>query len=177
MLSIIKNKFPWWFKILTKLILSRLPISYNFWSKINIFRHGQMDNSDYAFKIFSHHIHQEENKLNGKTILEIGPGDSLSSGIIAYYYGAKSILVNPSKFIFDPLENFNNLKIFLENKGFKVIDTPTNLDELCKKHKISYFVDGLESLKSIESNSVDIIFSNAVLEHIEKKNLKILLKN
>tara|TARA_Y200000002_G_scaffold157518_1_gene130284 strand:+ start:10557 stop:11420 length:864 start_codon:yes stop_codon:yes gene_type:complete len=176
MLSIIKKISPWWLKILSKIILSRFPLSYNFWSKINIFRHGQMDNSNYAFHVFSRHVQQDETSIKGKTILEIGPGDSLSSGIIAFHYGAKSILINPIKLIFDPIKNFNNLKIFLQKKGFKIYESPKDLTELCNKHNIQYFFEGLKSLKSIPSDSVDIIFSNAVLEHIFKEEFEETIK-
>jgi len=168
MLNIIKKITPWWLKISIKLILSRLPIPYIFWSKINLFRHGQMDNSKYAFEIFTNHIQQNNRSISGMTILELGPGDSLSTGVIAFHYGAKSILINPTKLIFDPIKNFNNLKIFLENKAFKIKDSPKDLKDLCQTYKIDYFFEGLKSLKEIPSNSVDIIFSNAVLEHIFK---------
>jgi len=168
MLNIIKKNTPWWFKISIKLILSRFPIPYIFWSKINLFRHGQMDNSRYAFDVFTNHIQQNNRSISGMTILEIGPGDSLSSGVIAFYYGAKSILINPIKLIFDPIKNFNNLKIFLEKKEFEIKDSPKDLEDLCETHNIDYFFEGLKSLKEIPSNSVDIIFSNAVLEHIFK---------
>ena len=77
-------------------------------------------------------------------------------------------MINPTKLIFDPIKNFNNLKIFLENKGFEIKDSPKDLKDLCQTYKIDYFFEGLKSLKEIPSNSVDIIFSNAVLEHIFK---------
>ena len=41
---IIKKIFPWWARIIAKIFLSRLPISYDFGAR-NLFRHGQMDNS------------------------------------------------------------------------------------------------------------------------------------
>jgi len=162
----IKKFFPWWARILSKIILSRLPISYNFWRKINLFRHGQMDNSEYAYKIFLNHINP--NNIQGKTILELGPGDSLSSGIIASCYGASSILVNPGDFLLEPVENHINIKKYLETQGLNVSGTPKDFKDLCDRHHITYLTNGLESLKNIPESSVDIIFSNAVLEHIYK---------
>ena len=163
---IIKKIFPWWARIITKIFLSRLPISYDFWSKINLFRHGQMDNSAYAYETFIKHINPDN--IKGKIILEIGPGDSLSSGIIASCFGARSILVNPGDFLLDPLKNHTNIKNYLEKRGLSIDSSPKNIEELCKNHKITYYVNGLESLKKIQDKSVDIIFSNAVLEHIYK---------
>ena len=179
---IIKNFFPWWARIISKIFLARLPISYDFWRKINLFRHGQMDNSEYAFEVFLNHINPDN--IKDKTILEIGPGDSLSSGIIASCYGASSILVNPGDFLLDPVENHTNIKNYLEKKGLLIDSMPKDLEELCNNHQIKYFTNGLESLKKIPENSIDIVFSNAVLEHIYKdefidifKELKRILKD
>ena len=79
---------PWWFKIISKIILSRLPINYNFWQNIGLFRHGKMDVSNYAIEIFKSHLNKSNiNCLNNKVILEIGPGDSIATAIIAHSYG------------------------------------------------------------------------------------------
>lgn len=38
----LKQKLPWWLKIASKLILARLPLSYQIWKKSGLFEHGHM---------------------------------------------------------------------------------------------------------------------------------------
>ena len=68
----------WRTKIIAKLILSRLPFSYNYWSKIGLFRHGAMDDYSYAWKVLNIHTKLLDNKSNWVG-LELGPGDGLLS--------------------------------------------------------------------------------------------------
>jgi hypothetical protein len=51
-----KTLIPWWFKIMAKIILSRLPFSYKVWQRLGIFRHGYMDQSSYALHVFNEHV-------------------------------------------------------------------------------------------------------------------------
>ena len=46
----------WLIKIIAKIVLKRIPISYRFWKKIGIFRHGKMDNYEYSKHIFYRHF-------------------------------------------------------------------------------------------------------------------------
>ena len=62
-------------------------------------------------------------------------------------------------------EEFPVLKIINE-KG------PNDMEDLLKLINAKYLTEGLNSLKSIESNQFDFIFSQAVLEHIRKKEFK-----
>ena len=50
------GKVPWQIKILAKILLRRLPLSYAFWKRLGIFKHGQMDSVDYSYKIFKAHF-------------------------------------------------------------------------------------------------------------------------
>jgi SAM-dependent methyltransferase len=60
---------------------------------------------------------------------------------------------------------------FLTEKGLPTLDVSTfdtleGLLEACSGH---YFTSGLSSLKAIPDSSVDFIWSNAVLEHVRKR--------
>lgn len=46
----------WRLKVLAKIIFSRLPFGYSIWQKLGLFRHGQMDSSEYALRVFDSHI-------------------------------------------------------------------------------------------------------------------------
>jgi predicted SAM-dependent methyltransferase len=162
----------WRLKVLTKIILSRLPFGYSLWQKLGLFRHGQMDSSDYALKVFDSHVKRAnlEGQLEGKVILELGPGDSISTSIIAAAYGAKSILVDAGDFMKRDVSTYKDLSESLAQQNFKVpvITSDMNFKDVLKVSQSDYFTDGLNSLRSIPSNSVDFIFSQAVLEHLRR---------
>tara|TARA_E500000331_G_C17167636_1_gene674582 strand:+ start:129 stop:344 length:216 start_codon:yes stop_codon:yes gene_type:complete len=70
----------WFLKIRKKFFLFRLNIPYSFWKKINIFKHGNMENFEYSRKIFEGHF-KDVNKINkiyNPVIMEIGPGDRIN---------------------------------------------------------------------------------------------------
>ena len=72
----------WLLKIIVKTALSRLPFRYRLWRRVGIFRHGMMHNSDYATNVVKSRI-KGVGEI-GKTWLELGPGDSLASAVIAH---------------------------------------------------------------------------------------------
>ena len=80
----------WLLKIVIKIIFSRLNIPYKFWKKLNIFRHGKMEDFSYARKIFEIHFRDmsEVNKIKNPVIMEIGPGDSLFSMVYSRKYSS-----------------------------------------------------------------------------------------
>ena len=171
----IKKILPWWLKIISKIILSRLPINYNFWQSIGLFRHGKMDVSDYALDVFKSHLNKSEiTTLKDKTVLEIGPGDSIATAIIAHSYGAQSILVDVGRYIKTDNNSYISLISKLKNDGKNPanIHGDDQLEEILKKSNSSYFTNGLADLKKIKTNSIDFIFSQAVLEHIRLNEFK-----
>ena len=80
---------------MAKIILKRLPINYNYWIKLGIFRHGKMDSSEYAINVIDKHITNSAlvNNLQGKVILELGPGDSIATAIISYVGSIQIVFV------------------------------------------------------------------------------------
>ena len=161
---------PWWFKILAKLILSRLPIGYHIWQKLGFFRHGYMDKFSYAMETFNKHISRAgliEN-LGGKTILEMGPGDSIATVILAACYGAKAILIDVGSFANTKMDEYHELANALVCKGMfpPNISAANTISDILAACEARYLTQGLESFSSIETESVDFIFSQAVLEHV-----------
>ncbi len=174
-LDYMKGLIPWWFKIIAKIILSRVPVGYSFWQKIGLFRHGYMDDSTYVVSIFNMHISRAdlEGKLQGKTILELGPGDSVATAIVAACYGARTILVDAGPFAKDDLEGYRKLVGLLEKNGLSPpdIEAAVTLGDVLTACNAQYLTKGLESFASIEADTVDFIFSQAVLEHVRKSEL------
>lgn len=163
---------PWWGKIGAKLVLSRLPFGYAVWQRLGLFRHGDMDSSEYATRVFHSHIERSglNNQLSGKIILELGPGDSISSAIIASAYGARAIIVDAGRFVRNDVAPYIDLERSLAEKGLLHTDLTGchDIEEILSRCGARYLTDGLESLKKIEDESVDLIFSQAVLEHVRR---------
>ena len=179
--NIILHKIiPWWAKLGIKLILSRLKISYKFWRKIGLFRHGSIDVAEYGFRIFEERARQAGvwGGLNGKIILELGPGDSISSAIIAGSMGARSILVDVGSYANYESLIYQKLTNNLQAEGLQPrnIKYCKSLNEILAINGSDYMIEGLKSLQSIPNKSVDYIFSQAVLEHIKKNEFLPVLK-
>jgi SAM-dependent methyltransferase len=163
---------PWLFKIMVKIVLSRAPIDYPFWRRLGVFRHGFMDQGSYALSKFNEHISRAglQGKLQGKTILELGPGDSIATALIAACYGAKTILIDAGSFATNDLSVYRRLAYELEciNVSPPDISKAETLDGVLDACNGSYLTHGLNSFSTIKTGTIDLIFSEAVLEHIRK---------
>ena len=167
-----KALLPWWFKLIAKMVLSRLPMGYGFWRTLGIFRHGDMDNASYVLGVFNEHVARAglQGKLQGKTVLELGPGDSIATALVAASYGAKAILVDAGPFALLDIESYRRLASKLRDAGLSPPDLSVakSLEDVLEACGARYLTFGLKSLSSIDAGSVDFIFSQAVLEHVPK---------
>lgn len=169
--NLLKKSLPWWARMASKFVLARLPAGYAFWQKLGLFRHGDMDEAAYAISVFELHVHRVGfalSELNGKVILEMGPGDSVSTAIIAHAWGARAILVDAGAFASPSLLAYGPLCKALTARGLKPIDLSlvTGLDEMLAACHAMYLTNGAAAWQSVASNSVDFVFSQAVLEHV-----------
>lgn len=177
--KILKKLIPWWLKILLKIIIAKFSINYNFFKKIKVLQHGQMHDPKQALSTFNHHW-QRIKREPGFVFLELGPGNSVSSGIIAKAYGAKkSFLVDAGKFASEDMKEYTRLINFLISNELFRIDTKkefNNLEEVLRYFNIQYLTSGTFSLLEIENGCVDIAFSHVVLEHVAKTEVEIFVK-
>lgn len=154
-----KQHIPWQAKIIAKVILARLPFSYQNWAALNLFRHGAMADPAYARTVFALHIKDafgEREPPAGLTYLEMGTGDSVASAVFAAALGAKkTYLVDVGDFITRDMAFYRQLD-----------DRFDNFDDMMEYCHATYLTDGLSSLKTIPDNSVDFIWSHATLEHV-----------
>lgn len=83
----------WALKIIVKIILSKLPLKYSYWRKLGIFKNGRMNEIEYSKKIFFGHLEdlRKIKKIKNQRILEIGPGDGISSAIFARIYESQKV--------------------------------------------------------------------------------------
>ena len=177
----LKQRVPWPAKLAAKIILSRLPVPYGIWKALAAFEHGHMDRPEYALGSFERHwkrAHFEGKKLGGFVALELGPGDSLFSALIASAFGAsKTYLVDVGPFAGGDLKSYRGMAQLLESRGFSLpgFASARTLEELLTSCSAVYLTHGLSSLRQIPYSSVDFVWSHAVLEHVRRDDFAPLL--
>lgn len=163
----------WAVKIIAKIVLSRLPVPYGFWSTLGLFRHGKMDTVDYLLKVFNGHAADAfpGGLPSDFTALELGPGDSLASMLVARAMGATKIyLVDAGPFARTSPAFYKDIAAKLAERGLPVPDLANahSLADIMAACNATYLTDGVRSLVTIPDASIDFIWSQAVLEHVRK---------
>ena len=170
---ILSQHIPWQLKIAAKLLLARLPFNYRFWKKARMFELGAMEKPKYALGVFRWHFDAANfpRKSSGFVGLELGPGDSMFSALIACSFGASRMyLVDVGPFASTNVEFYRKMELYLRQLGLH----PPNLqncftiDDVMGVCSIEYLTNGLASLKTIPSASVDFAWSHAVLQHVRR---------
>jgi SAM-dependent methyltransferase len=176
----LKNLFPWQIKIIIKLLISRFPFIYKFWHFFGIFIHGNMDNSAYAYSVYRKCYDLAEIKKPNYSVLEIGPGDSLSTAVISRAFDAsKTWLLDSGDYASHDMSVYEEITKYVQNNAenndiFNSFNFK-NIKEILQYYNAVYLTQGLRSLAEIPDESVDFIFSNAVLEHIQKDEFQAFL--
>jgi SAM-dependent methyltransferase len=174
------GRVPWWAKILVKLVLSRLPVAYALWRRLGIFRHGYMSDLDYAEDVLRQHLQRAGlANLTGRTVLELGPGDSLLSGLVAQAHGAaRTILVDVGRFAEHNPAVYVQAAVSLRARGAVAPNLPPGavLAEVLEAYATTYLTNGLESLRTLPSGIVDFAWSQAVLEHVRRREFDAVMR-
>lgn len=184
------TQLPWWLHIGVKIVLSRLPIPYSFWKKLHLFEHGDMNQPDKCLENFLKHarlagVLNEKSRLpklsKGSAdfnVLELGPGDSLSSLLVAKALGASHTwLVDAGSFAKMDMGTYQEMMGVLREKGFNLPfeKNPETVDELIKVCDGKYLIEGNQSLAKIPSESIDFSFSQVVLSVVLKSDFNRLV--
>jgi SAM-dependent methyltransferase len=172
---------PWPLKIAAKIVLARLPLPYHFWKKIGLFKQGGMDRPEYALTIFRRHF--EAACLAGRAAnfvgLELGPGDSLCSALIARTFGAsRTFLVDVESCASTNLAVYRRMESHLRLLGMYPpnLDDCRTIDDVAESCGAEYLTEGLTSLRKIPSASVDFVWSNAVLPYVRRNEFVATLR-
>jgi len=169
---------PWWAKIGAKMILSRVPAPYGVWRRLGIFRHGDMGRPEHAVKVFETHYRRALRYVAlqpGFVALELGPGDSLLSGLVARYRGAsRTYLVDTGAFAARDLRPYRELIRMVNGCGCAPQEIPdgTDLDAIARMFHITYLTGGATSLAAVPDESIDFAWSHVVLEHIRRREFE-----
>jgi SAM-dependent methyltransferase len=132
-----------------------------------------MDRPEYALGVFWQHFDRVQfpRKKQGFTMLELGPGDSLFSALIARAFGASEVyLVDEGPYARRDLGPYVRMTAFLKEKGFCTASFENcrpleNMLAACSAH---YLTGGLESLREIPHSSVDFVWSHGVLQSVRR---------
>jgi SAM-dependent methyltransferase len=169
------SRLSWYIKIPLKVILARIPISHKTRNKFGIFKHGYMQDYTYALKVFSGHLTTagllDKEKNSNKKAMEIGPGESLFTALLAKSFGFEgSLLLDVGDFALPGMETYKGFARWLSMEGLPCpsLDECDSPDTMLRILDSQYITHGLSSLKVLPSESVDFVFSQAVLEHIRK---------
>ncbi len=164
---------PWYVKVGAKVVLARLPVDYSWWRRLGLFRLGDMDDPEYAFAVVEKHFSRWAGApdLEGGVVLEIGPGDSICSAMIAYAFGATaSYLVDTGRFARDDGKTYKRMAAYLSGRGCAVprLEEPLTVEGVLTSCNAKYLISGLASLRTLPKESIDFVWSHHVLEHIRR---------
>lgn len=168
---------PWRAKLAAKVILSHVPVDYALWRKVGVFRHGAMEEADYAMAVFMRHYGRCRERVDlgsGFVALELGPGDSLASAVIAKTFGAsRTYLVDTGHYAVENVRPYADLVRRLRERGLDPPDLGSvkTAEGLLEAVDATYLTRGLRSLQTIPDACVDAAWSHAVLEHVRAAEL------
>ena len=166
------SHLPWWVKLSAKLIMARLPVPYSLWRKLKLFRHGDMNDPTKAIRTFENYYRRAHEKIALKTdftVLELGPGDSILSGLVARSMGASKVwLVDAGAFADTDVAGCRSTLAMLEQAGYRNLNLPyaKSVDQVLNYANITYLTRGTSSLAEIPDDSIDFFWSQVVLEHV-----------
>lgn len=166
------SRFPWWVKLYAKLVLARLPVPYSLWRKLKLFRHGDMNDPERAIRTFEKYYKRackHANVAEGFTVLELGPGDSILSGLVARSMGAsRAWLVDAGSFAETNIAACHHTLALLMQAGYidLGLSDATSVGEVLRRANVTYLTRGTSSLEDIPDASIDFFWSQVVLEHV-----------
>jgi hypothetical protein len=167
----VKRALPWWAKIGAKMVLSRLPLEPRTWQRLGLFSPGGMEDADYARGVFESHLKAAGPLPEGFTYLELGPGDSLATAVIARARGASGgYLIDAGAYASRDIGTYRRLIAELKAgggaRGLSEFEDCRTVDEILEAANCTYWQDGIEALRRVGDECVDFIFSQAALEHV-----------
>jgi SAM-dependent methyltransferase len=176
------SRLPWWAKLYAKLVLARLPVPYSLWRRLKLFRHGEMNDPARAIRTFENYYRRAREHVglaSDFTVLELGPGDSVLSGLIARSMGASQAwLIDAGAFADTDVAACHRTLALLKQAGHRDLglSDATSVDEALRRANVTYLTRGTASLSDIPDASIDFFWSQVVLEHVPHDEFPELLR-
>ena len=177
----IRHAVPWWAKGAMKLALAKAPVGYSVLRHAGLAHHGGMESPEYVMRIFGKLFDGVDfgRKAGGFTALELGPGDSMGMALLLSARGAAA----SSHIDVRPFANrdgtvYQRIAQYIAAHGLTPPDLShaASLEDVLSACNARYETDGLESLRRVPSESIDFLFSNAVLQAIRRDELEATLR-
>jgi SAM-dependent methyltransferase len=165
---------PWWVKLPAKVVLARVPVSYRRRRAMTVFRHGKMDETSYARRVFERHVGRCGPLPADWVGCELGPGDSVLGGLLAAAGGAaRTYLCDVGAFASTDIDLYRRVATDLRAEGLPApsLASCTTLDDVLRACRITYLTDGLAGLRRVPDGSIDACWSHAVLEHVRRRDI------
>lgn len=165
---------PWWAKIAAKVVLARALPSYRSRKAFGLFLHGNLDHNIGQHAAFVGNVlaqHQRYGGAAARTVLELGPGNSLGTALFAAARGVeRTWLVDVGDFVSDDMVLYREIARMMEAgaPGFAARVDLTGRAGMLASLNATYLTGGTADLAKIPSGSLDLILSTAVLEHVRR---------
>jgi SAM-dependent methyltransferase len=161
----LRRLLPWWVRMPAKIALAGSA------RRSGLIRDGAMDRPEYALESFLKHFRRFEGRGEATpfTVLELGPGESVATGLVAAAYGAsRTYLVDATDHVRRDLAVYRRLLAFLSDRGLNVgrFASAGSFEELLEISHTTFLTGGLADLAHVPSASIGLTCSNAVLEHV-----------
>jgi SAM-dependent methyltransferase len=170
---------PWWLKIAGKLVLSAGLPSYRLRRRLGLGIHscvaGRAGNPDVLREDIARHV-SATGRLP-QTLLEIGPGDGVANALYAAAAGVTTIwLVDAGDFASTDMQDYQRIvqRIARDNPAFAGRIDLSSRAAMLASIGARYLTAGIESLRDVPTQSVDLIVSYAVIEHVRRRDLAAL---
>lgn len=175
-----RQRVPWQARIAGKLVLSNLPGGRRLARRLGAFRHGPMQQPVYAYDVFASHLTKCGlwPPPRGFACLELGPGESLFTAVIARAFGADRVaLVDSGADAAREPALYRRMAADLRARGLTPpdLDGARSLEAVLAACNAEYLTGGLAALRQLPSAAFDLVISQAVLEHVRRSDLPAVL--
>ena len=178
----LKGRLPWWSKAIAKILLYRLPVRDQTWHSLGLFDPGAMDDPNYAVEVLQQHLARYPHEVRHRraAALELGPGKGLASAVTACSAGFSTVYLVDAKRLatvdVHALQRVAHRVSSVQGWQEVVITDDDDIDAILKRTGAQYLTNGLRSVREIEGESVDFIWSQAVLEHVNRSEFPDIIR-
>lgn len=164
------------------IIVSNVPGGYKLWHQLGVLQMGHMEDSPYAYNVFMRHFERVRAAIPGSDFsgLELGPGDSVVSALIARGLGAsRYYLVDAGDFARHDVAHYRRMTALLADKGISVpsLSDARSFSDVLRSCNAVYGAAGIASLGEIPTASLDFVWSHGVLQSVRRAEfLKYMLE-
>jgi SAM-dependent methyltransferase len=167
---------PWWFKMGCRLVLPDLGVLGRI-GHLFVSSADEDTDIDRLIDLFDTKFSQFRSARNRRpgSYLELGPGDTIARALVAAANGVDRIwLVDAGNYARRDMRHYHAVAADLTARGFSVPDLShcRRLDDILRACRATYLTGGLASLREIADQSIDLIVSEAVLEHLPRAELR-----